>query len=1103
MFYCYFDEKWYLSQYPEVKDSGLSAKEHYLNVGWKKGFNPSDKFDTNFYLKKYSDVARTGLNPLLHYVSNGKIEGRLPLPDVSNTSSKREKKNTAASFLADFKWYKALFTKKKAGTINVKYVANPFGYITDHIFLSDKELKAPKYNDAILLPIKSRNDGSIWYMGGVLDADGHYIQETALKSEVCYNNYKIEGDVPYIDEDVVYIGFYWDHYGHFIIEQLSRLWYFIKNGDKKLKLCYSMANGMPLPGYIKQLFNILGITEQNSIKITEPTRFRSIIIPEMSTLASNWYTKEYKLIYDTIRSRVMPVYNDKVYLSRTHFEKSKEYEFGEWYIEKLFAVNGYKIVYPEELSFIEQLSIIKGAKTVACISGSLLHQMLFAQDGAELIVLQQFSGINSAQRLVNEMRRLKVTYIDCFAELPCVKQGVGPYLLVNNNTLRNYAKDNRFNSVEIDEAKVKQDFDNYVSKWQEYAENNKLIGNITKEEQVRKIAQFKQKYITKNGFNFDIKSIDETYFDEGWYISQYPEVIKSDLSPIEHYFFEGWKKGYNPSRNFDTDFYLNKYPDVKEAGVNPLSHFITYGMKEGRLPLLDIEKTQVNPDKEEFSSEIPVENEVKNKLDAVAGNVTEDVDMEKQSPEDFSISKIQEDKDDEVWWHRIFTNKKLDGKSKEYVAVYKSHLFDEKWYLKQYPEVEQSGIDPLEHYLTEGWKKGYNPSKKFNTKSYLIKYSDVCEAKANPLSHYILHGKKEGRECFPVHEKSEGKLSNDNPMISVVVANHNCEDTISETLDALVKQTYKNFEVIVVDDGSEDGSVNIVKKYVKKYPFILLHRHKHGANKGLVETIKLGVRKAKGEYIAFCEGGDLWQPNCLQRRVDVINQYPGVNIVSNGVEPFGDEEFRAQYKNYIDETEYLLEDGENFIDLNIIGKMNCIPTFSCVMVRKSILEKLNFASPLSVWFDFWLYRQILAEFPLYYTHEKLVKWHMNKDFYDGLKTPIGTENGDCFIIKSNKLTGIKGFKCANYDIVKKSKYWDEKYYLKNYKNDLDNLDAVSHYICIGWRKGYNPSARFDNNAYIEANPDILKADVNPLIHYEISGFKEKRKVYPVNSLDKK
>ncbi|MBR1600194.1 MAG: glycosyltransferase family 92 protein, partial [Alphaproteobacteria bacterium] len=75
--YDYIDETWYFEQYPDAKESGMSAAEHYMNIGWRKGYNPSIKFDTLFYLKKYKDVAKADINPLLHYINSGKKEGRL------------------------------------------------------------------------------------------------------------------------------------------------------------------------------------------------------------------------------------------------------------------------------------------------------------------------------------------------------------------------------------------------------------------------------------------------------------------------------------------------------------------------------------------------------------------------------------------------------------------------------------------------------------------------------------------------------------------------------------------------------------------------------------------------------------------------------------------------------------------------------------------------------------------------------------------------------------------------------------------------------------------------------------------------------------------
>jgi len=71
----YFDAKWYRSQYPEVK-FWQNPIRHYLNVGWKKGYNPSLNFDGNAYLETYPDVKKTGMNPLVHYIKYGKKENR-------------------------------------------------------------------------------------------------------------------------------------------------------------------------------------------------------------------------------------------------------------------------------------------------------------------------------------------------------------------------------------------------------------------------------------------------------------------------------------------------------------------------------------------------------------------------------------------------------------------------------------------------------------------------------------------------------------------------------------------------------------------------------------------------------------------------------------------------------------------------------------------------------------------------------------------------------------------------------------------------------------------------------------------------------------------
>lgn len=108
--YDYIDENWYFAHYPDAKESGLPAARHYMNIGWRKGYNPSEKFDTNFYLRKYKDVAAKRVNPLLHYVNSGKSEGRFALPRETvmspSTSIEKSKFKTKGK-------YKGLWNNKE------------------------------------------------------------------------------------------------------------------------------------------------------------------------------------------------------------------------------------------------------------------------------------------------------------------------------------------------------------------------------------------------------------------------------------------------------------------------------------------------------------------------------------------------------------------------------------------------------------------------------------------------------------------------------------------------------------------------------------------------------------------------------------------------------------------------------------------------------------------------------------------------------------------------------------------------------------------------------------------------------------------------------
>jgi hypothetical protein len=117
------------------------------------------------------------------------------------------------------------------------------------------------------------------------------------------------------------------------------------------------------------------------------------------------------------------------------------------------------------------------------------------------------------------------------------------------------------------------------------------------------------------------------------------------------------------------------------------------------------------------------------------------LEEKKQLSKEQGIRKLQYKEFDKPRIKKLFQDVFSPTKSQ----IRKSGLFDTDWYLENYQDVRKSGIEPVRHYLKEGWKEGRNPSGWFNTKRYLEQYPDVKESGLNPLYHYIRFGQLEGR----------------------------------------------------------------------------------------------------------------------------------------------------------------------------------------------------------------------------------------------------------------------------------------------------------------------------------------------------------------------
>ena len=99
------------------------------------------------------------------------------------------------------------------------------------------------------------------------------------------------------------------------------------------------------------------------------------------------------------------------------------------------------------------------------------------------------------------------------------------------------------------------------------------------------------------------------------------------------------------------------------------------------------------------------------------------------------------------------------------------------------------------------------------------------------------------------------------PLISVVIPAYNAEQFLDETLESVLSQTYENWECIIVNDGSTDNTESIAKKWCEKDArFCYFYKE----NSGVSDTRNLGIKEARGEYIAFLDADDLYMPNFLE-----------------------------------------------------------------------------------------------------------------------------------------------------------------------------------------------------------------------------------------------
>jgi glycosyltransferase involved in cell wall biosynthesis len=225
--------------------------------------------------------------------------------------------------------------------------------------------------------------------------------------------------------------------------------------------------------------------------------------------------------------------------------------------------------------------------------------------------------------------------------------------------------------------------------------------------------------------------------------------------------------------------------------------------------------------------------------------------------------------------------------------------------------------------------------------------------------------------------------------VSIVMPAYNAEETIVESIQSVLSQTYSNFEIIIVDDGSSDGTTTLVNSIFSDSRIIL----KEIANSGVANARNTGMRQATGEYIAFLDSDDVWDSGFLAACIQAFNEKDNIRVVYTHYKIF---------KSNVNQNINGLQNRYKFIPHSLYRIMiyDYIPT-SASMIKRSVVLDGDFFDMrffgTEDW-EFWI--RIISKYDIHYISEPLVYY---REHSKGISKNKLRQNKNCYKVVLNTL----------------------------------------------------------------------------------------------------
>ncbi len=457
-------------------------------------------------------------------------------------------------------------------------------------------------------------------------------------------------------------------------------------------------------------------------------------------------------------------------------------------------------------------------------------------------------------------------------------------------------------------------------------------------------------------------------------------------------------------QNFDKQWYLDNYKDVVLSGMDPFVHY----QKIGRL----LNRHPCDPTKIKAVTPAPVSQTIT--TNSTNKNIRGDFNLKGGGSGEL-YGWLAEIGDDQPRTALI----KIDGKPYHIIADLKrDDLARNKinqgkhGFRMSVPAEFMDGkmhqlelLDAMSGQLLKQVSTSWQHNRKFTCFEEFL-----AESMVNPMIYAPY--REEDKRCFAMMENLRRRLMaysvehNLNELVSIIMPAYNRADTISAAIASVLAQTYPHFELLVVDDGSNDGTADVVKSFKDERVRLI----EGPGRSGVSEARNIGLRAAKGDLIAYLDSDNTWQPEYLTAMAAALHQTPHAQAAYSGQYLYRGkqpEPFAIRFASF---NKGLLE-NRNYIDLN------------CFMHSKHVFKKTGmFDTRLKRFVDWDLILKISSEYTIISVPVLLSNY-----FYELAENAITNDNSlhgyiDIVREQHNTREFIKGRALLRFDQNEPTKY---------------------------------------------------------------------------------